>query len=361
MDNNKRKKLNGYHVVFLVQNTMVGLGLLSLPNKLNSMGYSQWWLPLLLGVIANLTLIPMIWLFLRYPTENLYTLNEKLLGKWFGKFVNLFLVLYLIIFISSIVEGYLDLILIVALPDRPITGPLIVFFLVLLYIVHGGIKSIARFSIMSFFLTIWMLIFLYWPIIEGDPRHLLPVSNFTLKEWLQASRNGYFSMVGYDLIMIYFPYIIHQKRAFLHGSIGIWITSIVYFTVTVVSVMYFSPWQMEEVVYPILKLYKAVELSFFERIDVMGISLWVFLLLSTASAYLWVGKKGLDSLRNNNKTYHLYLLAILIFVFINIPFPKDLQDILYDQIFYLKLAIILWPNVLILVHLIRPKKGRTVT
>ncbi|MDG5471972.1 GerAB/ArcD/ProY family transporter [Jeotgalibacillus sp. ET6] len=356
MDNNKLKKLKGYHVVFLVQNSMVGLGLLSLPNQLSSMGYSQWWLPLMLGIIANLTLIPIIWLFLRYPQDNIFTLNEKMIGKVLGKALNLFLVMYLIIFIASIIEGYLDLIMIIALPDRTITTPLFIFFILLLYVVHGGIKSIARFCVMSFFLTVWMIYFLQWPIFEGDVRHLLPVSNFTLEEFLLATRNGYFAICGYELIMTYFPYIINQKKAFKNASIGIWITILIYTGVTIVSVMYFSEWQMEEVLYPILKLYKAVELSFAERIDVLGISLWVFLILSSAAAYLWVAKKGMDAFRSNNKTYHVYLISICIFIFINIPFSKDTQELIYDNLFYFKFAIILWPNFLILLHAVKSRR-----
>ena len=54
MDKNKFKVLNSYHVVFLVQNVIVGTTVLSLPNRLSSMGYSQWWMPLLFGVIANI-------------------------------------------------------------------------------------------------------------------------------------------------------------------------------------------------------------------------------------------------------------------------------------------------------------------
>ncbi|KIL51182.1 GerAB/ArcD/ProY family transporter [Jeotgalibacillus campisalis] len=356
MDNNKLKKLKPYHVIFLVQNSMVALGLLSLPNELSSMGYSQWWIPLMLGIIANLTLIPIIWLFQRYPQDNLFTLNEKLIGKFLGKILNTFLVVYLIFFIASIVEGYLDLIKIIALPDRTIAGPLVVFFIVLLYIVHGGIKSIARFCILSFFLTIWMAYFLQWSILEGDIRHLMPVSNFTFHEFLVASRNGYFAICGYELIMTYFPYIINQKKAFKHASIGIWITITLYFSVTVVSVMYFTEWQLEEVIYPILKLYKAVELSYAERIDVLGISLWVLLILSSTAAYLWVAKKGMDALRSNNKTYHLYVIAICIFVFVMIPLSKDFQEAFYDNLFYIKFSIILWPNILIFLHLIKSKR-----
>ena len=117
---------------------------------------------------------------------------------------------------------------------------------------------------------------------------------------------------GFELISFYFPYIINQKKAFKHASIGLWI-SIAYspFSFTFVSVMFFSEWQLKNVLYPVLDLFKEVELSFLERVDVLGITMWVFLILSTTAAYLWVAKKGLDSIRSTTKKVIYILLRCL--------------------------------------------------
>ncbi|CAM5207115.1 Spore germination protein B2 OS=Lysinibacillus sphaericus OX=1421 GN=gerBB PE=3 SV=1 [Lysinibacillus sphaericus] len=55
----KKKLLNAYHVVFLAQSVMIGTGILSLPQQLSSLGYSQALMPLIFGVIASVTLYPM--------------------------------------------------------------------------------------------------------------------------------------------------------------------------------------------------------------------------------------------------------------------------------------------------------------
>ena len=151
MDENKLKVLNHYHVVFLIQNVIIGTAVLSLPNRLSSMGYSQWWMPLLFGMVANLLLIPMIWLAKKYQNDTLFVIHEKLFGKWVGKTINVILLVYFIVVVAAVCSSYLQLNQVVALVDRKITTPLIILLLMLIYIVHGGIKSIARFCIMSFF------------------------------------------------------------------------------------------------------------------------------------------------------------------------------------------------------------------
>lgn len=350
------KQLNGYHVVFLVQNVMMGTTILLLPNLLSSVGYSQWWLPLMFALIANLLLIPMVWLMSQYSAYNLFAIHETLLGKWLGKGINVLLILYLIVLIAATCEGYLELIQVVALQDRTITGPLFIFFLLLVYIVNGGIKSIARFCIISFFLVTWIFYFLKWGITEGDIRHALPLFNFSMQELLTATKNGFFSMAGFELILFYFPYIIHQKKVFKQASLGIWICGILYFVTALVSVMYYSEWQLENVLYPVLYLFNAVKFSFLERVDVIAISLWVFFILTTASAYLWVVKRGIDSIRASEKKSHLYIISLIIYIFINIPFPEEFQNSLYERVHFVSYGFMIWPIFLCIIHVLRAKK-----
>ena len=95
--------------------------------------------------------------------------------------------------------------------------------LLLIYIVSGGIKSIARFCIISFFLIVGILFFLKWAIGEGDIKHIMPLFNFTKQEFFTATEKWVYGNVGgFELISFYFPYIIHQKKAFKQASLGIW-------------------------------------------------------------------------------------------------------------------------------------------
>lgn len=354
---NNKKNLNHYHVIFLIQNVIVGTTVLSLPNSLSSMGYSQWWMPLLFGIAANLLLIPIIWLGLQYSEDTLFSIHEKLFGKWIGKFINIILLVYFIIIISAVCSSYIELVQVVALINRKITAPLLIFICMVVYIVSGGIKSIARFCIISFFLTLWFIYFLKWGVMVGDISHTLPLFNFTKEEFFTASKKGFMAVGGFELISFYFPYILHQKKAFKHASIGLWISIGFTFCFSLVSVMFFSQWQLENVLYPVLNLFKEVELSFLERIDVLGITMWVFLILSTVSAYLWVAKKGLDSIRSTSKKSHLFILAAVVFVVVKFPYMEDFQKLIFERVFYLMYAMFLWPIVLCIIHILKPKKS----
>lgn len=350
------KMLNRYHVIFLAQSIMVGTGILSLPQKLSAMGYTEWFMPVLFGVVATLTLWPMVWLCSKYPNENLFRINEILLGKVIGKVINLFFVLQFIVFSAGIISNYMHLIQSTALQEQTITLPVICLLLLLVYIISGGIKSIARFCMMTFFITIGMFYFTRWAIEKGEVSHLIPLFNFDWQEFFDAFKKGYLSILGYELIMFYFPYIIDQKKAYRHSLIGIWISIFLCFFTTVVSVIYYSEWQLKNVEFSVLNLFKAGEFSFVERIDIIGITLWVFLILSSITAYVWCAKLGVDSLLKKKRNYQLFLLAAIIFLIVRMPFSREFQEKLFTASNYIGYMLIIWPIFLGMIYVVRKKK-----
>ncbi|MFV8829216.1 GerAB/ArcD/ProY family transporter [Alkalihalobacterium sp. APHAB7] len=364
MDTGKFKKLNAYHVVFLTQNTMVGISLFSLPNDMSQAGYNLWLVPILLGVLANLTLIPIIYLCKQYPTDSLFKMNEKLLGHIIGKVLNFFLLLYALVALTSVSQRYLRVVQTVTLPEYTMTWIGIVFFIVLICIVNGGIKSIARFCMFAFFFTAWLIYYLKWAYQSGNWIHAIPTFEVSVSAWLQALHSGASAMFGFGLILFYYPYIMNQKKAFLHASIGIWLAVLFYVAVSLASVVYFSPWQLDNLLFPVLNLFQAVQLAFIERIETFGTAIWVFLALSTASAYLWVAKKGMDALfsKHKNRTWHLYGCAVIgLFLFLG-PISFHLQTLIYDQwaVFY-GYGIHLLPILLLIVQFFKRNKEKGVS
>ncbi len=332
---------------------MMGTSILTLPQNLSSMGYSQAFMPLLFGIIASVNLWQIIWLCSKFPHDNLFRINEVLLGKSFGKIINLFFIIQFIVFSAGIISDYMHLIQSSALQEQTITLPVICFLLILVYIVIGGIKSIARFSMFAFFLSIALFYFLHWAIEKGSVSHFFPLFNFNTKEFLTAFKEGYLSILGYELIMFYFPYIINQKKAFRDSLIGIWISIFLFFFTTAISIMYYSEWQLKNVEFSVLNLFKAGELSFVERIDIIGITMWVFLVLSTVGAYVWCAKKGLDSLLVKRNKYKLIFISVFIFCIIKLPLSKEIQTKLIMASNYMGYIVVLWPVFLGIIYLLR--------
>lgn len=356
MDKGVFKKLNKYHVIFLVQNSMIGISLFSLPQLIHHVGFNQWLIPIILGILANLVLVPMIMLCKRYPGYSIFAMNETILGKWLGSFFNILFILIFILSVSTVSALHLRLVQTVSLPNQSTLLPSIIFYCILIYIVLGGIKSVARFSIFAFFLTAWMTVYLLWPYQAGYIIQVKPILQGPITSWIEALHSGSQAMFGFELILVYFPYIMQQEKAFKHVSYGIWLAVFFYIATSFVSVMYFSEWQLENVLYPALKIFQAVELTFIERVENLGINLWIFLALSTCTVYLWAAKKGADAVFSNykNRVRHLYALALISILSYHGPVPQPVQNFIFEEVLiYSIYGTMLWPLLLLMVSKLR--------
>ncbi|ARK30704.1 GerAB/ArcD/ProY family transporter [Halalkalibacter krulwichiae] len=364
MDKGNFKKLNKYHVIFLAQNTMIGIGLFSLPSDISDAGYNLWLVPIFLGILANATLIPIIMLCKKFPNDHLFKISEKVLGKVVGKGLNVIFFVYALLACCSVSRSYVRVLQTITLPEYTIAVPSILLYFVMYCIAHGGVKSLARFCIFSFFVTGWLVYFIRWPFQMGNWYNAIPTFEISMYGWLQALFHGSMSMFGYGLILFYYPYIQDQKKAFVHTSIGIWIAVSYYVAVSLGSVVYFSPWQLDQLLFPVLNLLQAVQLEFVERIETFGTTLWVFLILSTTAVYLWVAKKGLDALfsHHQNRTWHLIIVAFISWFLFAGPIPYDIQDIIFDDwgVFY-GYGLILVPILLLIANKIKHRKQKQQT
>lgn len=358
MDQGKIHNLNPYHVIGLILNACIGVNLLVLSHSVSKMGYNQWWLPFILGTIVSLTLVPMIALCKRYPEDSLFAMNEKLLGKWLGRAINVLVIVYAILNTTTVNSGYIRLVQTSMLSSQTVTLPLLSLSLVMLYIANGGIKLVARFCLISFFFTGWMIYYLQWGFQKGGIMHIFPLFNTSVNDILNALNQSFSSMFGYELLLFYYPYIQQKEKALRHALWGVWMVIFFYVLVLITSVAYFSEWEMEHLIYPILNLFKAVELSFMERMENVGIGVWVFLILSTSAAYLWAARKGIEEMAGRKRKWHLLLPATLSYFLIRGPIPTEYQQFLYERVtVYMGYVVILWPVFLLLVHTIRGKSG----
>lgn len=357
----KNKVLHYHHVIFLVQNGIVGMGLLSLPHELSSVRYGIWMFPFLYGLIIQILLLLNIRLSRRYPELSFFEITKKVLGKWIGYFVN---IIYLLFFLSVMLEvsrGYVKLLQVNTLNNFTITKLLIGLFAVVLYMGRKEINVIAKFCIFSFFSTVWMLLFLQWSLFNGQFNHLMPIFDFNLSELYQALSSSYLSFLGFELLLIYYPYIVYKKKVLKYSSIGLWITLVSYFLVCLACAVYFNIWQLDNLLYPTLSLYKAVELSFIERIENLGLTLWVFLVLSTILVYLWAFREGVRfslPLKRVNKVVP-YMTVLLLFALIIFRTSFTNQEEIFQKTNrVLALTVIAIPLILLCVDTLKKKVAK---
>ncbi|AYC28620.1 GerAB/ArcD/ProY family transporter [Paenisporosarcina cavernae] len=343
MDVHQKLPLNNTHVFFLVQNGIIGMSMLSLSNTLSPIGSGHWIIPILFGLLVTITVIGLVKFSAIFPEQHLFQVHDRLFGPLIGSILNFTWLVYFIALVYIVSDNYLALVELLILPNRTQFLPFVVVVILEIFIVKGGVKSVARFCIATFFLTAWMIVFLKWGFTEGTITHVLPVFNFTWREFWEVFKPGYSSLLGFELLLLYYPLIQQKKKTTKLVIGGVWTSIFFYVAVTFVGSMYFSQWQLENVKFPLLKLFQAVNLTFIERIDTLGISLWVLLILSTGSLYLWGAKLAIDHFRSKETAFHLYILGLIVILLTFIPIEEPTKLKIQQYVFYVGYVLVILP------------------
>ncbi|WP_157805579.1 GerAB/ArcD/ProY family transporter [Bacillus sp. mrc49] len=349
-----QKKLNAVHVIFLLINTITGVGLITFPHDVSRVGYGVWVMPLVYGIVIQLLLLFFFKLLKYYPNHTLFEMNTLLLGKVAGNVINFMIYIYALLVIFRVMKSYVHLVNLLTFQSNPtfwiITALLFVTFSI---VSKGTIISLAQYHILSFFLSIWIILFLITGFNKGDFTHLLPLLNFTVADLMAASPKGYFSFIGFEFILFFYPFVNNQEKAFKHTSIALWAVVSMYCFVTIASVIHYSDWELRHSQYPLVTFMQEIQFSFVVRIDNLFINLWLLLIVGTTATYSWIAKNALDQITRNEKNENTKVLASLGMVFILLCLPGSSGEAvgkIAESVIYFHLVLVIIPLFLLVIR-----------
>lgn len=305
--------------IFLIHGVQLGVGLLTLPRELAEKAGTDGWIGLIIGwLFSTLASLIIIQVMKNYPNGTIIDLLTHYFGKWFGKLASFIFVLYFA-FLGSIVfvrEG-----LFIQFWILPQTDLVILLFLLSIpsyLIVRNNISILGRYAELVFFLTTWMLFFYFTPLKEAHWLHLLPIIKEGWKPILTAAKTTIFSFLGFEVAFFLYPFLQKKHKA----SIGIFIantlTLVVFLIVTIVAFTFYSPDEITQYKEPTINLLKIVEFKFLERLEIVFLSLYIFVISTTVLPLFFATVFSASQLfgKQDHSKYVVWLLLLnLVYVF----------------------------------------------
>lgn len=309
--------------MFFVQSVQIGVGLFSLPRLVSEeAGHSGWIAILIAGLITQLSVLIIFVLARRFQGLDLYGIINRLLGRWVGSLLGFCFALYCILIAADVSRNYIE---VVQQWLFPASSKALFYSLLLMPIAYcavGGARVLGRFAVLTFFATVWMILLLIVPLQEIQTDYYQPIFEFEWSGLMRATYKVSASMVGFELMLVIYPFIQNKKKALLATSIGIWSTTLFYLAVVLVAIGFYSQDQIKMIVSPTLTLFKIVMLPLAERIEHFGISTWSFLIVSTAATYLWAAGRFVTQLKRWNPAFSTLLFVPLLFLLG--VYPRDM-------------------------------------
>ncbi|XXM70433.1 GerAB/ArcD/ProY family transporter [Lysinibacillus sphaericus] len=306
------KKISPFLVFFLIHAIQVGVGVLGFQRVISQFaGYDGWISVILAGITTHIIMLIMYTL-LDKGGGDLVTAHAIVFGKWIGKAMDFVFVLYFTLLVITILRTYIEVVQVWMYPRLSTFYFALGFMILAYYIVSGGVRNIAGVAFFGTVLPSYLLLTFAFTFPFSDFRNVLPVFDHSLKDMLIATKKMSLTFLGYESILLLYPFIKDAKKSQKYAHWGLFTTTTVYVFIALISFAFFSEKQLAKTVWATLSMWKIVEMPFVERFEYIGIANWCLIILPNVCIALWCGSRIMKRTMPINQRHSLWVLSAIV-------------------------------------------------
>ncbi|GAB1802718.1 spore germination protein [Priestia megaterium] len=327
---NSNDRITTPQTAIIVINFILGTGILTLPRTAaEQVKTPDVWLTVILGgIVTMIAGIIMVKLSRKFPGKTFYQYSKEITGKWLSKLISLLMIGYFLLLggfhARSLAEvtGYL------LLEGTPTWAIIMPFMWISLYLIRGGINSIARLFEIIFPITVILFLlvaFMSMKIFEID--NLRPVLGSGVLPVLKGVKTTALAFTGPEIMLIILAFMKEPHKAGKAVLVGITIPIFIY-VITVVMVI--GALSIDGVVirtWPTLDLIRSFELTglIFERFDSLLLVVWIMQMFASFTINHYAASLGLSQLFQKN--IHPFMYGLLPVIYLISMIPKNINDV----------------------------------
>ncbi|MBY6036395.1 spore germination protein [Fictibacillus nanhaiensis] len=349
---------------FVIVQTQIGVGILSLPFSLFTIAKIDGWMSLLLaGIFVQFSILAIWKLCERFPQQTIFDILPKIMGGKLGVVFNflytlhfLFITVLILILYNNIVSKWIFF-------QTP--GWVIIFTLAMVgvYFISSTPRELARFFMLVTPLLLVLFFFILYAYTDVHFLYILPMGETGFLTILKGSKDAVISLLGFDAALVFLAYTngTSTKKLKVISFASLCVT-LFYCFIIFTTYIFFNPMEIVIVPEPVLYMLKAFSFKIIERTDLIFLSLWVVSVATSFIGYLFVTVKGVQkilSLKHHKKAAPY--LGIVVGIIATIPSSK-LETLMWSKYIGMTSLIlsVFSPILLLLLAAIRNKKEKEV-
>ncbi|OCT15727.1 hypothetical protein A8709_14560 [Paenibacillus pectinilyticus] len=359
----KSRITQGQFMFFVIQ-SQVGVGVLSLPHKMQAIAKGGGWISTLIAGLIVQVIILILWaLCRRFPSDTLFSFLPKIVGKLIGNLLGLIYIGYFLFSAGFVLTIFADVIGKWVLLSTPRWALLMLTLLTCMYLVKENLRVIARLFVISSLSILVMLLLSLICYFNMSLDYIFPITEAGWGKIFEAANEGLFPLSGYEVIIVIYPFVEGKSSGKLKAaSLGSLVITLFYAFEVFTSLVIFSPSVMPAISEPLLYMLKGFSFQLIQRIDLIFLSLWVFVVSTAIVSWIYMATTGLGRLFHRGEHKKAVPYAVLL-VFILAMIAQDPSiTALFDRmfkIFHYTLVMGLPLILLILSYLIRTRRVKS--
>lgn len=330
----KKRNISNVQIKNLLVTTIIGVGILSLPNSMAAILDNDGWIGILLGGILLIPFIIMLdKLFKWHPNKSIFEIGREVLGNVVFTIFSIILLGYVVILLSFTVRIFGEVIKAYLLERTPIEVVIITMLLSVSYASRSGIEVLGRTATMIYPILIALIVFLILiNLPDADFTNILPVFNTDLTKFPKGILVSLYSYAGYEVLVLSYPLSDDRKNTLKYAIRAIFIVIGIYLITFIIALSQLGIAQLKREIWPTISIANKVDLPgyFLENLDGVVLSLWVIVVYATIAPVLYFGGKALESLFKT-KSHDLFIFPLMIIIYAISLIPDNIIAVYKDM------------------------------
>ncbi|CAH1202316.1 hypothetical protein PAECIP111891_02140 [Paenibacillus allorhizoplanae] len=316
--------ISGFFVFFLIFATQSGIGGLGSPNIMFKYSGQDAWISVFIMGLGLHLIIWMMFKMLGNPAKDIIDLHQLIFGRFMGNAFSLLMIGYYFISALYVFLTYIDIVQVWVFPTIRTWELAALFICLIYYLVSGGFRVLTGFALFSTITAFLLFPLIYFPIKFGNLNYLMPVWNHSVPELLRASKASYGIFIGFESLLVYFPFIKAVEKQAKWAHLGIVINTLQFVVITISNLLFYSQGLLKNTLYPLLGITKIIQFDYIERIEFIFIFCWLIMFISSLCISIWSCTRILKRVTNLKPRMSLILILTIFFIVV-VQFNEKLQ------------------------------------
>ena len=225
----KQNYLTVSQFALILFGSIVGVGILSLPNGVVKEAHQDGWISTLIGGIYPLYVVIIAsYISKKFPEDNILILSKKYFGKILGSTFNLIFATYFIFIASMIGSYYTNLMRNYVVGFLTPFKIIAIIFSCIIYAASKDLKVIGRISEISFYVTIFLLVAPILALRHPNMTNIYPVFGSGFSSIAKGSMKSTFAYAGAEIILLLYPFLKEKKKMLVSSLISVGMVIVLY-------------------------------------------------------------------------------------------------------------------------------------
>ncbi|MFP7298715.1 GerAB/ArcD/ProY family transporter [Neobacillus niacini] len=318
-----------YFLFFLIHASQTGIGVLKFQSQIiKGAGQDAWISVLAVGLSLQIIFLMMLHILRNSSRGDLVSFHTDIFGKVAGGFMNIIAAIYFFLIGLVAVQSYIDILQIWVFDGIGSWEFALLICICIYYINSGGFRFVAGIAFWGVIIPSFLLLMFVYLFKFAHITYIMPFFTHRFEEYMISAKESGFMFLGFETMLVYFPFIKNGMKAKKWGQLGLLYTTFLYLIITILTFTYFTQAKLHHLAWPTLTMIKIIRIPFLERFEIIFIFTWLLVIIPAFCTYLW------SSVRIVKLTFTRLKPTFILFIFVGsyFLFSSNAEDILIKQI-----------------------------